>query len=93
MAKKVKRKVSQVSSNGQAAHIAEVTAEGLAPEAPIASTPVSAARAYSRRTATATDFNPDYSYVVKDLKRIGVLASTFFALLIVLYFVLPYILP
>jgi predicted transcriptional regulator len=34
------------------------------------------------------EFDPDYSDVVKDLKRIGILAGTFFALLIVLSFIL-----
>lgn len=34
------------------------------------------------------DFNPDYSETIKDLKRIGILASTFFAVLIVLAFFL-----
>ncbi|TET86094.1 MAG: hypothetical protein E3J37_00390 [Anaerolineales bacterium] len=34
------------------------------------------------------DFNPDYSYVVKDLKRIGALAGSFIFLLIVLSFFL-----
>ncbi len=34
------------------------------------------------------DFNPDYSYVVKDLKRIGALAGSFFVILIVLSFFL-----
>jgi len=34
------------------------------------------------------DFNPDYSYVIKDLKRIGLLAGVFFAILIVLSFIL-----
>ena len=34
------------------------------------------------------DFNPDYSYVRKDLKRIAALASTFFAILIGLAFIL-----
>lgn len=33
-------------------------------------------------------FNPDYSYVIKDLKRIGLLAGIFFAVLIVLSFIL-----
>jgi hypothetical protein len=35
------------------------------------------------RTST-TEFNPDYGYVIKDLKRIGVLAGSFFVLLIAL---------
>jgi hypothetical protein len=34
------------------------------------------------------DFNPDYSDVIKDLKRIGLLAGTFFTVLIVLSFIL-----
>jgi len=34
------------------------------------------------------DFSPDYTYVLEDLKRIGFLAGTFIALLIVLSFFL-----
>jgi hypothetical protein len=34
------------------------------------------------------NFNPDYSDVIKDLKRIGILASVFFVILIGLSFVL-----
>jgi len=34
------------------------------------------------------EFNPDYSYVIKDLKRIGILAGSFFVILIVLSFFL-----
>ena len=34
----------------------------------------------------ATEFNPDYTYIKRDLGRIGVLAGSFFALLIVLSF-------
>jgi hypothetical protein len=32
------------------------------------------------------EFNPDYTHVKRDLRRIGVLAGSFFALLIVLSF-------
>lgn len=39
------------------------------------------------RSATA-EFNPDYSYVKKDLKRIGILAGSFFVILVVLSFFL-----
>ncbi len=35
-----------------------------------------------------TEFNPDYSYVKRDLSRIGILAGSFFALLIILSFIL-----
>lgn len=31
----------------------------------------------------STEFNPDYSHVKKDLRRIGLLAGTFFIVLIV----------
>lgn len=34
------------------------------------------------------DFNPDYSYVIKDLRRIGALAGTFLLILIILSFFL-----
>jgi len=44
----------------------------------------------SSRSAPAM---PDYSYVRKDLQRIGILAGSMFAAMIVLYFILPYILP
>ena len=42
------------------------------------------------KTATkkSREFNPDYSYVIKDLKRIGTLAGIFFVVLIVLSFFL-----
>jgi hypothetical protein len=33
-------------------------------------------------------FNPDYSHVIKDLKRIGTLAGTFFVIMIILSFFL-----
>ena len=34
------------------------------------------------------DFNPDYSYIVKDLKRIGILGGSFVIILIALSFLL-----
>ena len=47
---------------------------------------------YNKRTTAAsnrtTEFNPDYTHVKRDLGRIGVLAGSFFALLIVLSFFL-----
>jgi hypothetical protein len=36
----------------------------------------------------STEFNPDYAYVIKDLKRIGSLAVFFLGVLVVLSFVL-----
>ncbi len=38
--------------------------------------------------AEDADFNPDYSYVVKDLKKIGLLAVSFIAFLVILSFIL-----
>lgn len=40
------------------------------------------------QTARSNEFNPDYSDVKRDLKRIGILASTFFVILIVLTLIL-----
>ncbi|MBK9924965.1 MAG: hypothetical protein IPP66_06690 [Anaerolineales bacterium] len=37
-------------------------------------------------SSTVTEFNPDYSHVKRDLSRIGVLAGSFFVILIVLSF-------
>jgi hypothetical protein len=37
------------------------------------------------------EFRPDYSAVIKDLKRIGILAGSFFVLLIALSFIIPQI--
>jgi hypothetical protein len=36
----------------------------------------------------SSEFNPDYSYVIKDLKRIGSLALFFLSVLVVLSFIL-----
>ncbi|MGQ9832198.1 MAG: hypothetical protein ACUVRJ_00120 [Candidatus Villigracilaceae bacterium] len=33
---------------------------------------------------STTEFNPDYSHVKRDLRRIGVLAGTFFIILVVI---------
>ena len=41
-----------------------------------------------KRISNASEFKPDYSYVKKDLKRIGSLAAFFFVILIVLTFIL-----
>lgn len=42
----------------------------------------------SRVSQKTNDFAPDYSYVIKDLKRIGILAGTFITLLVLLSFIL-----
>lgn len=49
-------------------------------------------QAYTSQTTAAQssrdDFNPDYAYVIKDLRRIGTLAGTFLLILIILSFFL-----
>ena len=42
----------------------------------------------STSRASSTEFNPDYSQTIKDLKRIGVLAGTFFTILVIISFFL-----
>lgn len=42
----------------------------------------------SGQSPTRNEFNPDYSQVKRDLTRIGILAGSFFAILIVLSFFL-----
>jgi hypothetical protein len=39
-------------------------------------------------SSIVTEFNPDYTHVKRDLGRIGVLAGSFFAILIALSFFL-----
>lgn len=45
-------------------------------------------RARRSGTPASAEFNPDYSYVKKDLTRIGILAGSFFVVLVVLAFFL-----
>ena len=46
------------------------------------------ASAASQPAAKAAAFNPDYSYVIKDLRRIGILAGSFIVILVALSFFL-----
>lgn len=45
-------------------------------------------RATSRARVTTAEFNPDYTPIIGDLKRIGILAGSFFVILVVLSFFL-----
>ena len=88
MPKKAKRNVSTVVRPAPAPQVMEVETV-VAEAAPVTKGAAASPRAasFSRRsTTTTTEFNPDYSYVVKDLKRIGTLAGTFFVILIALSF-------
>ncbi len=75
MAKKQKRNVSRQST------VSRVTYT----EAPAV---VGEPRAATPSRNVSAEFNPDYSYVIKDLKRIGILAGSFFLVLIALSFIL-----
>lgn len=57
------------------------------PETAVTTVAEKATPAFTRRAGSG-DFNPDYSYVIKDLKRIGTLAGSFFVILIILSFFL-----
>lgn len=48
----------------------------------------SAQSAAASTRSSEKGFNPDYSDVIKDLKRIGTLAGTFFVIMIILSFFL-----
>ena len=40
------------------------------------------------KSAPVQEFNPDYSYVIQDLKRIGTITATFLVILVALSFIL-----
>ena len=48
----------------------------------------STARVSKRERKAAMEFNPDYSHVIQDLRRIGILAGSFILILVVLSFFL-----
>ena len=75
MANKTKR---QSNGNGKTQAAPDAVAETVSKPSGFAS---------SARSADK-EFNPDYSYVIKDLKRIGLLAGVFFSALIILSFFL-----
>lgn len=52
------------------------------------STAQSRAASSSSSKSLREEFNPDYTYVIKDLRRIGTLAGSFFLILVVLSFIL-----
>lgn len=80
MAKKNKKR--STSSSARVVKNPDVTTPTVAATA-AATTSSKGAAAYG-----SSEFNPDYSYVKKDLKRIGTLAGSFFVILVVLSFFL-----
>lgn len=71
MAKKQKRQVSR----------------GTGPKVTTSNTPTYTPPAAARRVVPGAEFKPDYTHVIADLKRIGILAGSFFGILIVLSFI------
>lgn len=55
------------------------------PEKIQAASPLSSSSSFR---STSDAFNPDYSYVKRDLRRIGILAGSFVAILVILSFFL-----
>jgi hypothetical protein len=78
MAKKNKRQTRKVSG-------------GVAVREPVerqAAAPQEMTSTLSSSRVSSADFNPDYSETIKDLKRIGVLAGSFFFILVIISFFL-----
>jgi hypothetical protein len=48
----------------------------------------SAAPSVVKKHASAQEFNPDYTNIIADLKKIGIMAVSFTAILVVLSFIL-----
>ena len=86
MAKKQKRNIPQ----GSRPSTAPGSSSPAAARTPVAARPAGGRLPVSGlRPSTAADFNPDYSYARRDLKRVGIMAASFISALIVLAFVLP----
>lgn len=62
--------------------------QGTRPTPTVTATPVTTSTSASNSRLYEREFNPDYAPVIKDLKRIGILAGSFFAVLIALTFLL-----
>jgi len=57
-------------------------------KATVITTPDVAVKSSTRTRLTITEFNPDYTAIKSDLKRIAILAGSFFVILITLSFFL-----
>lgn len=77
MSKKYKRQVRKEKATS-------ATTDTASPVA--SSTPPTASPRLQSTSQPA--FNPDYTYVIKDLRRIGLLVGTFITILVILSFIL-----
>lgn len=81
MAKKQKRSVSGATRSAATTRPAAARTSASAPtERPATTTPA--------RSSYIQEFKPDYSPVIADLKKIGILAASFITILVVLSFFL-----
>jgi hypothetical protein len=76
MTKKQKRQVSRSSRLTEAQRGAVIT------------TPNTVAVSTPNRPALSSEFNPDYTQTIQDLKKIGIMAASFISILVVLSFFL-----
>lgn len=79
MAKKVKRQVTRSEQASAPVTPKVASNNGSGSRYPVRS---------SAPTSSSSEFNPDYSYVKSDLRRIGLLAGSFITILVVLSFFL-----
>ena len=77
MAKKYKRSATATQARPSAAV-----------ESAAASTTAGRPVSMFARRGSAVEFEPDYTYVIHDLKRIGVISGVFVVILIALHFIL-----
>jgi hypothetical protein len=77
MSKKQKRRVSQSAAQ----------AVGIATEKPVSKV-VNSSTVQARVRSSIYEFKPDYTFVYRDIKRIGTLAGSFFVILIILSFII-----
>jgi hypothetical protein len=75
MAKKSKKQTRKVSGNTSGFESRAAPAQATTSEPPAL-------------RSSGSDFNPDYSQTIKDLKRIGILAGSFIAILVIISFFL-----
>ncbi len=101
MSKKSKRKVSTGTRKSKPAASAVATPEGersmaepqanapqASPSRPPVRQPGTRLGVGARRFAAVPEFNPNYSYIKSDLKRIAILAASFLGIIIVLSFII-----
>jgi hypothetical protein len=84
MAKKQKRSIPSTRPSTSAGPV-------VSERPSVSPTPYAAPRTptfSTTRTSYSQEFNPDYSLVVHDLKKIGIMAGTFTAILVILSFFL-----